>query len=266
MTTDPPVAHLPPRFERLGLGAFFGYVCMAVFFVAALDGADISVQRAIQGVPSLMRLLAEMFPPNVERLGSVARALLETLQMAVVGTTAGVLLSLVLAVLASGRHTPGKVAYTLSRGAIALFRTVPDLIWALFFVVMVGLGPFAGTLAIMIDSMGFCGRFFAEAMEEIDPGPQEALTALGANKLGVLFGAIFPAAMPSFINTALFNLEKATRSSMVLGLVGAGGIGIELKVSMDMFRYDEACTILGLVFLLVLVVERASSALRRRII
>jgi phosphonate transport system permease protein len=143
---------------------------------------------------------------------------------------------------------------------------VPDLVWALLFVVSVGLGPFAGTLAIVIDKLGFCGRFFAEAMEEVDRGPQEALSAMGASRLSLIMCAVFPAAMPSFINTSLFSLEKATRSSVVLGLVGAGGIGIELKVAMDLFNYDEAATIILAIFALVVLVERLSALLRRKVL
>ena len=143
---------------------------------------------------------------------------------------------------------------------------MPDLVWALFFVVAVGLGPFAGTLAVTVDIIGFCGRFFAEAMEEADRGPQEALHALGAGRNAVIAAAVLPAAMPSLVNTALFSLEKATRSSVVLGLVGAGGIGIELQVSMDLFRYAEASAIIIAIFALVLLVEQCSAWLRRRLI
>jgi phosphonate transport system permease protein len=118
----------------------------------------------------------------------------------------------------------------------------------------------------MVDTMGFCGKFFAEAMEETETGPQEALTALGARRGGIICSAVIPAALPSFINTSLFSLEKATRSSVVLGLVGAGGIGIELKVAMDLFEYPTAATIILCIFALVLVVERVSSSLRQRIL
>ena len=142
---------------------------------------------------------------------------------------------------------------------------MPDLVWALLFVIAVGLGPVAGTLAIAVDCVGFCGRFFAEAMEETDPGPREALTALGASRTGIVFSAVVPQAMPSFIATALFALEKATRSSVVLGLVGAGGVGIELKVAMDLFSYDLAATIILAVFALVVLVEQVGARLRARI-
>ena len=178
----------------------------------------------------------------------------------------GLVFSLPLAILAARGLSPHPVVYYAVRSLISLFRTVPDLVWALFFVIAVGLGPAAGTLAIMIDTIGFCGRFFAEAMEETDKGPREALTALGASRIGVVFSAVVPQAMPSFINTALFSLEKSTRSSVVLGLVGAGGIGLELKVAMDLFQYSTASTIILCIFLLVLVVEQASTWLRGRVL
>ena len=121
---------------------------------------------------------------------------------------------------------------------------MPDLAWALVFVVAVGLGPFAGMLAIMVDTLGFCARFFADDMENVDPGPAEALTATGARKIDIAATAIVPAAMPAFISTSLFGLEKAVRSSTILGLVGAGGIGIELKVGFDLFDYQTAMTVI----------------------
>jgi phosphonate transport system permease protein len=149
---------------------------------------------------------------------------------------------------------------------IALFRTVPDLVWALLFVIAVGLGPFAGTLAIAIDTAGFASRFFAEAMEDVDKGPSEALTAQGVRRTDIVFCAIIPAALPAFITTSLFALEKSTRSSVVLGLVGAGGIGIELKVAIDMFDYPSAMTIILMIFALVVAVEQAGSFVRTRVI
>lgn len=257
---------LPSRFERPALPAFIAYLVAVAFLIVSVSGAGWSFSALIEGLPNLAIFLSEMFPPSLERVHGVSWALLETFQMALVGTVAGIMISLPLGILAARGLAPNKFVYSMSRGLIALFRTVPDLIWALIFVITVGLGPFAGTLAILVDTIGFCGRFFGETMEEMDKGPQEALTALGASRSGVIFAAVIPAAMPAFINTSLFALEKATRSSVVLGLVGAGGIGIELKVSMDMFEYSQAATIIIAIFLLVLVVERLSSHLRQKII
>lgn len=257
---------LPPRFERPSLAAFAAYLAVAVFFVLSLRDTGASFADLIGGFPQMGRLIGEMLPPSTARLEAVGRALLETFQMAFVGTVVGVLISVPVAVLATRHLTPHPVVYHAARMTVAFFRTVPDLVWALLFVVSVGLGPFAGTLALIVDKIGFCGRFFAEAMEEADRGPQEALSAIGAGKMSLVVCAEIPAALPSFVNTSLFSLEKATRSSVILGLVGAGGIGIELKVAMDLFNYDEAATIILAIFALVIVVEQASGLLRRRLI
>ena len=259
------VDSLPSRFE---LPSFRWVVLFAVFSWVIIDsfkGAGVSLTELAAGIPHMYDLLQEMFPPKFDRVDAIGLALLETFQMAVAGTVLGVVFSFPLAVFATRSLTPNRFLYQGSRFLVSLFRTVPDLIWALLFVVSVGLGPFAGALALMVDTMGFCGRFFAESMEEVEWSPCEGLTAIGAGKLSILFCAVVPSALPSFVNTVLFSLEKATRSSMVLGLVGAGGIGIELKVAMDMFRYDEAATIMLLIFILVIVVEQASSAIRRKV-
>ena len=255
---------LPDRFDRMSAGAFIAYLVVLAFFIWSVQKTGVSISDLIGGVPQMGRLIGEMLPPSTARLEAVGWALLETFQMAFVGTVVGVILSVPIAVLATPHLSPHPVVYHMARNLIAFFRTVPDLVWALLFVVSVGLGPFAGTLAIVIDKIGFCGRFFAEAMEEADRGPQEALSAMGAGRFSLIMCSVFPAAMPSFINTSLFSLEKATRSSVVLGLVGAGGIGIELKVAMDLFNYDEAATIILAIFALVVLVERVSSFLRKK--
>lgn len=257
---------MPARFERPSLGSFAMTIGVLLFFMWSVQRTGVSLTEFIQGFPQMGRLIGEMLPPSTARLEAVGKALLETFQMAFVGTVVGVLISVPVAVLATRHLTPHPVLYHLARHLIAFARTVPDLLWALLFIVSVGLGPFAGTLAIIVDKIGFCGRFFAEAMEEADRGPQEALSAIGADKLSLVVCAVIPAALPSFINTSLFSLEKATRSSVVLGLVGAGGIGIELKVAMDLFNYDEAATIILAIFALVILVERASALLRRRVL
>lgn len=256
---------LPERLRRPGPFAFSLYAVSAGMLVWSFQGVGVSLERIVDGVPNIARILGRMFPPDPDRLGPIALALVETFQMAIAGTAIGIVLSLPLAILATPSLSPHPVVLHATRSLISLFRTVPDLVWALLFVIAVGLGPLAGTLAIMLDTIGFCGRFFAEAMEDTDKGPREALTALGARKLGIVFSAVVPQALPSFINSALFSLEKATRASVILGLVGAGGIGIELKVSMDLFLYQQASTIIIAIFILVLVVEQASAWLRQRV-
>jgi len=263
-------ADLPGRVGRPTALQFTVYVALAAFVVWSFQGAGWSFSALVSGGPAMADFLSRAWPPSLERLPQLSKALVETFQMALAGTIIGIALSLPLAILAARGLTRqtllSRIFYTSSRLLIALFRTVPDLVWALVFVISVGLGPFAGTLAIAVDTVGFCGRFFAESMEDVEKGPSEALTAAGAGKLDTIFCAVVPAAMPSFITTSLFALEKATRSSVVLGLVGAGGIGIELKVAMDFFDYRLAMTIILMIFVLVLLVERIGSIARGRIL
>ncbi|MFN3889249.1 MAG: phosphonate ABC transporter, permease protein PhnE [Beijerinckiaceae bacterium] len=255
-----------PRFEAPGPLAFVVSVVAIALVVWAITGTGLSSERIARGLPALGGILGRMFPPDVERLPQILWSLLVTFQMALAGTVLGLLIAFPLATLAAEGISPNPVIRHGARSLIALFRTVPDLVWALLFVIAVGLGPPAGVLAIMVDKIGFAGRFFAEAMEETDKGPREALSALGATRVGVIFSAIVPMAMPSFIATSLFSLEKAVRGSVILGLVGAGGIGVELKVAFDLFAYSTAATIIICIFILVLVVEQASSWVRRKLI
>lgn len=266
MTDPASLAQAPRRFEPPGLVGYLVWVAALALVIASLRGVGFSVTGFVEGLPAMAAFAGNLFPPSTERIGLILAALAETFMMAVAGTAIGAALALPLAVLAARGLSPHRLVAVATRGLISLFRTVPDLVWALFFVVTVGLGPFAGTLALIVETIGFCGRFFAEAMEEAERGPQEALAALGAGGGAIVVAAVIPAASPSMIGTALFSLEKATRSSVVLGLVGAGGIGMELEVAMSFFNYPEAATIILAIFGLVLAVEHASQALRRRII
>ncbi|BCJ89683.1 phosphonate ABC transporter, permease protein PhnE [Terrihabitans soli] len=257
---------LPGRFERPSALAFLLYALGIALIVWAIDGSGWSIEELGKGIPSLADFLSRCWPPSFERIDSLSKALIETFQMAVSGTLTGIILALPLSILAARGLTGSRIFGSISRGLFALFRTVPDLVWALIFVIAVGLGPFAGTLAIAVDTAGFAGRFFAEAMEDVDKGPADSLRAQGVRRSDAIFCSIIPAAMPSFITTSLFALEKSVRSSVILGLVGAGGIGLELKVATDMFDYQTAATIILLIFALVLVVEQAGSFARKRVI
>jgi phosphonate transport system permease protein len=264
-----PLRHAPPP-KRIGrpsaLAFALGVALVLLVLHGIQSGAYVAPDRLVLGLVRAGELLAEAFPPRTDRLAPIARALLLTLEMAIIGTGLGLLGSLPLALLAARNTTPHPAIYLASRAMIGLFRTIPDIIWGVLFVVTVGLGPPAGVLAIAVDVMGFCGRFFAETIEEVDPGLVEGLRATGAGRGGIIAGAIVPASLPSFVATAMFALESSTRSSVVLGVVGAGGIGIELTVAMQLLRFDEAATIILLIFGVVLTVERLSALIRKRIL
>jgi phosphonate transport system permease protein len=256
---------LTPRFQRPSWLSTATFALFLGFFLWSLAGAGMSISDLIGGLPNMGTIAGEMYPPATDRAGPIMEAILVTFQMALVGTVIGVILSIPMALLAARNTSPHPLVRHLTRSIISFLRTVPDLAWALFFVVSVGLGPFAGTLTIIVDTIGFCGRFFAEAMEEVDPGPSEALDSIGTSPLDRIAVVQIPGALPNMINTSLFSLEKAVRSSVVLGLVGAGGIGAELAISMEMFRYDQAAYIILMIFILVYAVEHLSSRLRERL-
>ena len=255
-----------PRWERPSALSFVLTAIVIAFVVWSFGSVGLSWERIERGIPALGSIFQRMFPPDPERLPQILTSLLITFQMALVGCVLGLILAFPISILATEGLSPHPLVKHAARGLIALFRTVPDLVWALLFVIAVGLGPAAGVMAIMVDKIGFAGRFFAEAMEEVDKGPQEALAAIGATKIGLIFSAIVPQALPSFVATSLFSLEKAVRGSVILGLVGAGGIGVELKVAFDLFAYDTASMIILSIFVLVVLVEQISNLVRRRLI
>ena len=265
--TDAARSVTPPRLTRLSPASFVALVvCGAVILVSINDVAPSPGQLA-DGVPGFLRLFDRMMPPNLDAdfLSRIALRIVETFEIALAGAILGVIVSLPIAWLSARGVSPVGGFHRLFKAVVSLFRTIPDLVWALLFVATVGLGAVAGTMTIMMDTIGFCGRFFAEAIEDAEKEPQEALAAIGANKLSIAFGALWPDALPSMINSSLFALEKAVRSSVVLGLVGAGGIGQELKVAFDLFQYRNAATIILVIFAVVLLMEFVTDKLRARI-
>lgn len=257
----------PARYHRPSPTAFLSVLVVLAFVVHGFtQGVGLYPADLADGVGRLGDFLADAFPPDPDRLDAILASLLVTFEIALLGTVIGVLLSLPLAVAAARNTTPHLVLYAASRGFISICRTIPDLVWALIFVVAVGLGPQAGVLAISLDVLGLCGRFFADAIEEVDDGVMDGVRSGGAPERAVIAGAVLPTCLPSFIGTSMFALESAVRSSVTIGLVGAGGIGIELAVSMSLLRYDEALMIILAIFVVVLGVERLSSALRHRLL
>ncbi len=254
-----------PRFGSMSALRFTILVALGAVIIASVVDVSRSPQRLVDGGPRVASLIDRMMPPDTDPafLARMGWRLVETFEIALAGTVLGVLLSLPIAWLSARSVSPVPVAAFLFKALVSFFRTVPDLVWALIFVVTVGLGAIAGTMTIMVDTIGFCGRFYAEAMEDADRAPQEALGAIGASRFSILCSAVLPDAMPSLINTTLFAMEKAVRSSVVLGLVGAGGIGQELKSAFDLFQYQKASSIILSIFIIVIAMEWLTDRLRR---
>lgn len=197
-------------------------------------------------------------------LWHVAVKMLETFEIAIWATLLAVVLSAPLAWCSAKNYTPNYTVYTLARGVVGMFRAAPELVSALFLVLAYGFGPIAGVLALALHSAGFLGKFYAEDIETADDRPQEALRAIGANELKVMRFAVLPQVMPQFIAYTLYILDRNVRMATVVGLVGAGGIGQELKGRYDMYNYAHVGTILIAIFLTVLVLDRVAARLRSR--
>lgn len=266
---DPKTArprYMPARFTSPSPIAWLVIIGFAAFFIQGVVSAGITPERLWRGFFNLWRFISLALPPDFSKLDVIAWSMLETMNMAVVGVAFGVVLSLPFALLASSNTSPHPIVRSATRLVVATMRTIPDLIWALIFVVAVGLGPLAGILAIIIDTIGFCARFFSERIEEVKPGPSEALTSTGAGRLSVILGAIVPETLASITATSLYSVEKAIRSAVTLGLVGAGGIGVELSTAMRLFNFDEAFAIILVILVVVVLFEQISSFIRRRVI
>ena len=265
--TGRPPSSLPPRFLRLSAMQFTLAFAIIALIAASIAAVAPAPDRLADSGPRVLRLVERAWPPETDPafLARTAWKLLETMQIALAGTAIGIVLSFPLAWASAKGLSPLGALRIIPRMLISFLRTVPDLVWALVFVVAVGLGAVAGTMTIIVDTIGFCGRFFAEAMEEAEKPPQQALDAIGARNIDIMFAAVVPAVLPSLINSGLFALEKAVRSSVVLGLVGAGGIGQELSAAFELFQYQRAATIIIAIFVIVLAMELVTDELRKRV-
>jgi phosphonate transport system permease protein len=248
-----------PGFRGLGI---IGILIMAV--VWSLVGADVSLDRFVSGVPRMGNFLSRLWPPNFDKLGLIVQLLIETLQMAIIGTLLGAVLSLFLSFTAASNIAP-KWLYSTSRMILNTLRSIPDLILALMFVSAVGLGPFAGIMALILGSMGSIAKVYAEAMESVDTGPLRALESTGASKRQVITYGILPQAAPLLTSYTLLLFEGNVRGATILGIVGAGGIGMELTTAMRLYDYGHLLAIIISIIVLVTLIDRISALIRRRI-
>jgi phosphonate transport system permease protein len=144
-------------------------------------------------------------------------------------------------------------------------RAVPEVVYALVFVTAVGLGPFPGVLALVVHNAGVMGKLWSEAMEEVDPGPVDALRTSGASRGQLILHAVLPAVLPQSLGLLLYRLDVNVRASLVLGLVGAGGVGFLIDQSVNLFRFDQMVSYIALVLVMVIAVDQLSAAVRRRV-
>jgi phosphonate transport system permease protein len=226
------------------------------------NNLGLSATELAKGLPWIADFISRLFPPNLKFLERLIKPVAETLQIALWGTLLGGLLALPLCFLGARNFSPNRAVFHAIRQMFNAARGINEFIFALIFVAAVGLGPFAGVLALSVHGAGMLGKFFAEAIEEIDTGPVEALRATGANGIQTVAFAVLPQVLPSWIAATLYRFEVNLRASTILGMVGAGGIGYELYASMRLFRYQDTATCILVILVLVMSADYLSSRLR----
>jgi phosphonate transport system permease protein len=246
-------------------GFIIGILIVLIYYWAA-KGTNFSLFNFIEGLPFMLDFISRMFPPDISNLGRFLIKAVETLQMAIVGSTIGAIIAFPLSFLAARNIMSNKFIYQTVRTIFDMFRGINEIVWGLIFVSMVGLGPFPGVLALSVHVTGALGRYFSEAIEGVDPRKIKAIFSTGANKIQVIIRGVLPEVKPNFINYSLYYLENNFRAATVLGLVGAGGIGMELLTSMRLFKTQEVLTILIIMILMVILIDRFSAYIRKNIL
>jgi phosphonate transport system permease protein len=240
-------------------GVVLAVVLVAAAYVKLLDFATLA-----RGVPAILAIMRESFPPNFTDALSWWKPLIDTLAMSIAGTAIAVFLSFPLAFLAARNTSPHPVVYYCARTLLNGLRSVPELIMGITFVAAVGFGALPGVLALGLHSVGMGGKFFAEAVEHVDEGPVEAAHATGATTLQVLYHAVLPQVLPQFAAVAIYRWEYNFRASTVIGMVGAGGIGFELMSSLRILQYNQVSAIMLVILAMVMIVDWFSGYLRRK--
>lgn len=261
--SNPSAAGPAGPFPYLRLGMLVAAVAV---FTYCLGLVDFSVSRLVRGLPMMASWIAKAWPPDLTDLDLLLRRAAETAAMALVGTVLGVAMAVPLCVAASRNLNPYGWLYATSRLALNALRGIDSFIFAILFVVAVGLGPFAGVLGVAVHTTGVVAKLWSEAIETVEQGPLDAAMLAGATRVKVIAYALLPAIAPSLVSVSLYAFEINIRSSTVLGLVGAGGIGQELKNSVDLLYFPRIFTIIAIILIMVTVVDQISAVVRRRML
>jgi phosphonate transport system permease protein len=254
-----------PWRERLLIG---GAVVLAVFYFVYLCVLfDITPMRLVNGLDRLGAIFLQMIPPRADGFfGTLMQALLETIAMAFMGTLIAAILAVPLGFLAARNLVPHWLLNFSLRGFLGGIRGIDQLIWALVFVRAVGLGPLAGVLAMAVSDTGTLAKLFAEAVENADKKQMEGVESTGASRALVIRLGIVPQVLPLFLSQVLYFFESNTRSATILGVVGAGGIGLQLSERIKVREWDQVAFVIVMLVVAVMIIDALSGRLRRRLI
>lgn len=248
--------------QRSGEWASFGaIIVVGILLIWGLIDTDIDPARIAESGPRILAFLNRMYPPDWSVLPTVVDASLETFHIAFLGTVVSIAFSLVLGALAAETVTP-RFVHAPIKWLLAMIRGIPLILVAMLMVGAVGLGPLPGILAIAFHSTGMLGKFFAEAIESVPATSLESLDSTGATWLQKMRFGAWPHMAPDFVRDTLFRFELNVRESLVLGLVGAGGIGFYIQTYVRAFQYDKAATLTVVVVLFVVCIEAVNHVVR----
>ncbi len=242
----------------------FGLAALALLYYSAIV-SEIDLVELAEGGSTMGEYISRYFPPDFSDWSFYLADIVETIGMGIWGTLLAVIVAAPLSILASANLCPVWIVQP-TRRILDAMRAINEIVFALVFVVAVGLGPFAGVLALFVHTAGILGKLFSEAIENIEVGPIEGVRATGASKFQEILFGVIPQVIPLWISYALYRFESNVRSATVLGIVGAGGIGVSLYQSFRSFDYTKVCAILIILVLVVGVIDAASAWLRRRFI
>ena len=256
----PPVTPLATRLVRLMLAAAAVVVLIYAWYEAEMDPAQL-----LRDAGNMATLGADFLSPDFTYWDLYAKDMVETLAIAIWGTLLAVIAGIPLGVLSADNVVPAWLVFPVRRLMDAC-RAINELVFALIFIAAVGLGPFAGVLALFVHTTGVIAKLFSEAVEAIDPAPVEGIRGTGGSWLQEIVYGVLPQVLPLWISYALYRFESNVRSATVLGIVGGGGIGLTFNDTMRSFQYSQASAILIIVILTVSVLDLVSQNIRKRFI
>jgi phosphonate transport system permease protein len=251
--------------QKRSLTWYIGWAALLLLLAASWKGADMRPLDLIRDSGNMAKYASDFFPPNFANWRLYIEEMIITLQIAVWGTALAVVSAIPLGLLASANIAPWWVHQPVRR-VLDSFRAINEMVFAMLFVVAVGLGPFAGVLALWIHTSGTLAKLFSEAVEAIDPQPVEGIRSTGASALHEIVYGVIPQVMPLWISYTLYRFEANVRSASVVGMVGAGGIGVVLWEIIRGFQYAETGAVMIIIILTVSMIDLISARIRKLLV
>lgn len=245
--------------------SLFGWALLCAVLTWSWQGAEMAPLQLVRDSGNMLTLVSDFFPPDFSQWRFYLEEMLVTLHIAVWGTLLSILFAIPFGLLSAENIAPVWARQPVRRLMDAL-RSINEMVFAMIFVAAVGLGPFPGVLALFVHTTGVLAKLFAEAVEAIDPGPIEGVRATGASALQEIIFGVIPQVLPLWISYSLYRFESNVRSATVVGMVGAGGIGVVLWETIRGFAFQQTCTIMIIIILCVTLLDVASQRLRKRFI